>query len=66
MAHMKVYPVEVEYVIKRTLFVPARKPNGAAEKALTEAGWREATMYDEDAPTYPPKDTKVTKVGEPV
>lgn len=63
MAKMKTYAVDVEYVVKRTVYVSARRPNGAAEKVLTEAGWREATAYD-DAPFQPPKGTTITRVRE--
>lgn len=48
MAKMKTWAVEVEITTKRTQFVDARKAGGAAEKVLTEEGWREATRYDPD------------------
>lgn len=64
MARVKTYAVDVEYVVKRTLFVQARRPKGAEERALSEDGWRDATMYDEDAPAFPPRDVTVTRVRE--
>lgn len=64
MAKMKAYAVDVEYVVKRTLYVSARRPNGASEKVLTEAGWREATAYDDDAPYAPPRGATITQVRE--
>lgn len=64
MAKMKTYAVDVEYVVKRTLYVTARRPNGAAEKALTDAGWREGVAYDDEAPYAPPKGTTITRVRE--
>lgn len=66
MAKMKTFPVEVEYVVKRTLYVNARRPGGAATRALTDEGWREATQYDDDAPSRPPKDTKVVQVRDSI
>jgi hypothetical protein len=66
MAKLKTFPVEVEYVVKRTLYVNARRPGGAAIKALTDEGWREATQYEEDAPSRPPGGAKVVKVRDPL
>lgn len=46
MAKMKQFAVEIEYTVKETIYVTARRPNGAAEKALTQEAYREAHMYD--------------------
>lgn len=49
MAKTKTWAVEVEYVVKETLFIDARSQSTAEEKALTDEAWREAHMYDDDA-----------------
>lgn len=46
MAKLKTYAVEIEYTVRETLFVQARRPNGAAEKALTNEAYAEAHHYD--------------------
>jgi hypothetical protein len=48
MAKVRYYAVDVEITVKRTLFIQARKPGGAAQKLLTREGWAEATRYEED------------------
>lgn len=67
MAKMKQYAVEVEITRKETLFVEARRPNGAVEKIKTHEGWREATSYnyEDHLPSwFDPKTMKVTNVRE--
>lgn len=64
MAKVKTFAVDVEYTVRRTLFVEARRPNGAAEKALSREGWAEAVRYDDDAPAYPPKGAAVVRVRQ--
>jgi hypothetical protein len=66
MAKRKTYAVTVEWTVSMQMLVEARRPNGAAERALTEEGWRESTQYrdDECVPFYPPKDARVTRVRE--
>lgn len=67
MAKVKSFAVEVEITIKTTLFVEARRPNGAAEKVLSEDGWREACRYT-DSDTYDlmflRRNAQVTRVRE--
>ena len=56
MAKLKTFAVTVEWTVRREIFVEARRPNGAAEKVLTNEGWREGTQYaddDEGVPFYP-------------
>lgn len=48
MAKMKTYAVEIVVPIKRTLFVQARRPTGAVDKALTPEGIRESMQYSDD------------------
>lgn len=48
MAKMKHFAVEVEIVHRRTVFVDARRPNGAIEKVMNPEGWKEAIRYQED------------------
>jgi hypothetical protein len=50
MAKMKTYLVEVEVTRKVMLFVHARKPGSAAERIQSEAGWLDATRFEEDVP----------------
>lgn len=45
MAKMKSYAVDVEIVIKRTIFVEARRPGGAVEKITSFDDLREAIKY---------------------
>lgn len=47
MAKMKQFAVDVEIVIKRTLFVTARRPDGARQRVMSEEGWVEALQYEE-------------------
>lgn len=68
MAKMKTFAVEVEIPVKITLFVDARKPNGAVERLFTDEGWRQAWRYE--APAYDDvlsgrrKDAKVLGIRE--
>lgn len=57
MAKMKGYAVEIEYVVRETIYVEARRPNGAAEKALTNEAYNAQHAYDctEDSPCYGPR-----------
>ena len=48
MAKMKTFAVDIEVTTTHTVFIEARRPNGAVEKLQTEEGWREATRYDYD------------------
>jgi hypothetical protein len=48
MAKVKTFAVEVEIVLKRTVFVDARRPNGATARLEDAAGWSEAVRYQED------------------
>lgn len=48
MAKMKTFAVEVEFKIRRTVYVDARRPNGAAEELMTDDGWRKAMAYQDD------------------
>ena len=69
MAKMKRFAVEIEHTVRETIYVSARRPNGAAERALTDEAYREAHAYDghgEDCDWYPslPKDARVVKVRE--
>jgi hypothetical protein len=48
MAKTKMFAVDVEITVKRTLFVHARRPNGAVERLSTREGWSEATRYEEE------------------
>lgn len=45
---MKTFAVTIEYTVQETLYVKARRPNGATEKVLTQEGYSEAHMYEED------------------
>lgn len=64
MAKTKTFAVDVTYTVTETLYVDARRPNGAAARALTDEGWAEAHRYDDDSPYpfFPPKDAVVTNV----
>lgn len=68
MAKMKTYAVEVEIVHRRTVFVDARRPNGAIEKVMTPEGWRDAIRYQEDdvldSVYYPAKNVTAIRVRE--
>ena len=68
MAKRKLFAVEVEFTVKRTLYVTARRPNGAVDALYTEEGWREATAYAEDplleGEVTAPKGMSVTKIRE--
>lgn len=48
MAKMKSYAIDVVIPVKMTLYVEARRPNGAQDKLMTEEGWREAFRYHDD------------------
>lgn len=63
MAKMKLWAVDVEIVVKRTLFVPSRKAGGAEAYIQTEEGWRDATKFDEEFSSLP-RDMKVVRVRE--
>ena len=66
MAKMKTFAVEVEITVKRTIFVEARRPNGAVEALQTREGWAQATAYTDDPVLEgyfeAPKDMVVTQV----
>jgi hypothetical protein len=65
MAKMKTFAVEVQVVKTVTVFVEARRENGAREKLLTEDGWREAVRHDYDdelPPYFDPKRMQITRV----
>jgi hypothetical protein len=65
MAKMKTYAVEVEVTTKHVLFIEARRPNGAAERLLTEDGWNEAIAWrDEDWLQFQRRNAKVVRVRE--
>lgn len=65
MAKMKTFAVEVEIPIKRMLIVQARRPNGAAERALSEDGWADAMRYEDDTDlSFYRRDAKVLSVRE--
>ena len=65
MAKMKTFAVTVEITVERTLIVEARKPNGAAERALTDEGWWDAMRYEEDVDLrHYRSDAKVVRVRE--
>lgn len=42
MAKMKTFAVAIEVITKHTLFVEARRPDGAIKKLMSDEGWREA------------------------
>lgn len=46
MAKMKSFAVKVRYTVEETLFVEARRPTGAVEKAFDPATYRQAHAYD--------------------
>lgn len=48
MAKMKGWAVEVQIVQTRTVYVEARREQGAIDKIMTREGWAEATRYQED------------------
>lgn len=56
MAKMKTFAVTIEYTVRETILVDARRPNGAAERALTDEAYNKAHAYDcsEDSPCYGP------------
>lgn len=64
MAKVKTHAVTVQWTVTRTVYVEARRPNGAIEKIQTPEGWREATRYaaDDDLPLFLPKDAVITDV----
>lgn len=68
MAKLKDFAVDVEYVVRETIHVTARRPNGAVDQVLNGDAYRQAHQYDCDAedcycyPTSLPKDAKVTNV----
>lgn len=66
MAKVKTYAIDIEVVVKRTLYIEARRPNGARDRLLTPEGWREATAYQEgDAlPISPDDSITVTRIRE--
>lgn len=65
MAKMKRFAVDIEYTVKETVFVDARRPNGAAERALTQEAYAESHRYDDDdCHSFLPKDAKVVRVRE--
>ncbi len=53
MAKMKMFAVDIEYTVRETIYVEARRPGGAQEKALTDEAYREAHAYDDDAYGFP-------------
>ncbi len=65
MAKTKVFAVDVEYTIRRTLFVKARRPNGAREALLTNEGWQDAIRYlDDSCLPFSPNGVAITEVRE--
>ncbi len=62
MAKTKTFAVDVEYTVARTVYVTARRPKGAEERALSPEGWAEAHRYDDGAPLTPPPGARVTNV----
>lgn len=67
MAKMKTFAVDVEIVLKRTVYVEARRPGGATEKILTREGLLDVTRYsgeDEiwDSVIYGSGELKVSNV----
>lgn len=64
MAKMKMFALDVEITRKVTLFVPARRPNGAKERLLTEEGWREAIAYHDDIELGDVRRAVVTRIRE--
>lgn len=65
MAKVKTFAVTVEWTVRRTVFVEARRPGGAEEKALSHDGWTEANRYaddDECVPLFLPKDATVVDI----
>lgn len=65
MAKMKTFAVDIEIRRTVTVFVEARKPGGAEEKIQTEAGWREATGYEEEMPMwFDPKTMSIVRIRE--
>lgn len=65
MAKMKTFAVTVEITVRETLYVEARRPNGATERVLTEEGWANATSYDDnDWIRHRRRDAKVVNVRE--
>lgn len=68
MAKVKTFAVDVEFIVKRTVHVAARRPNGAVDRLKSRDGWAEATRYQED-PVLDgyfelPKDATVVRVRE--
>lgn len=63
MAKEKTYAVTVTYPVTRIVFVQARRPSTARERALTEEGWRQG-VTDEDAPWSVPRGAEVTDVRQ--
>lgn len=68
MAKMKTFAVEIEFTVTRTVFVDARRPNGAVERLKDREGWAEATRYQDD-PVLDnffelPKDASIKRVRE--
>lgn len=57
MAKSKTYAVEIAYLVTETIYVEARRPNGAVEKALTDEAYNHQHAYDcdEDSPCYGPR-----------
>lgn len=65
MAKMKTFAVEVEITIKTTLYVDARRPEGAATAVMTENGWRKAMAYQDDVDLqFRRTDAKIVNVRE--
>lgn len=68
MAKMKTYAVTVQHTVTETIYVEARRPNGAAERALspevylrrygTDCGAEDCTC----GPTSVPRDAVVTDI----
>lgn len=52
MAKMKDFAVTIEYTVRETLYVAARRPAGAAERALTDVAYAEAHRFDCDHDDY--------------
>lgn len=65
MAKLKTFAVEVEITLKRTYFVEARRPNGAAEKLLDRDQWMSHTAAaDEEYLMFESENAKIVKIEE--